>query len=340
MSKQLPEITTRYLSLLQSRLENASKQSIEARAYLKALHAQILFSEKELHVSPEELIDPLGAKNFHVTERLIHQYKNRVLLLSTGHCFAYCRFCFRKNFTGKNEAWISDDEIQRVCEYLASHSEVKEILISGGDPLLATNEMLFSLLESIRNASPKILIRLGTRSLLFAPSRFTNETIERLKTFFPLWLIPHINHPLEISSEYAPEVLEGIEKIRCAGIPMQSQTVLLKGVNDSVEILTDLFHNLVSLGIKPGYLFQLDLAKGTSHFRLPLLESLSLFSALKKELSGLSCPVFAVDLPGGAGKLNLEALRQIEEGFSFEKKELKMRILKPNDNTAWYYPLN
>lgn len=337
---QLPEIKTAYLSLIESRLEKDAQSSQEANLFLKAFYAQIHFSKEELKIYPEELIDPLGAKNFHVTERLIHQYKNRVLLLSTGQCFAYCRFCFRKNFTGKNEGWISESEIEKVCSYLASHSEVKEILISGGDPLLASNEKLFSLLKAIRHASPHILIRLGTRSLFFAPSRFTKETIALLQSFFPLWIIPHINHPLEISEIYVPEVLETIEKIRLAGIPMQSQTVLLKGVNDSLIILESLFSSLVSLGIKPGYLFQLDLAKGTSHFRLALEQSLLLYAELKKELSGLSCPNFAVDLPGGGGKINLETLSQIEIGFHYEKKDSKLLIQKAGEEKKWFYPLD
>lgn len=335
---QLPEIKTTYLSLLESRLEKDAKSSKEANLFLKAFYAQIRYDEREEIIAPQELLDPLGAESFHVSERLIHQYKNRVLLLSTGQCFAYCRFCFRKNFTGKEAAWISDSEIEKVCSYLASHSEVKEILISGGDPLLAPDEKLFSLLKAIRHASPKIIIRLGTRSLFFAPERFTQKTIEVLQDFFPLWIIPHINHPLEVSEKYAPEVLETIEKIRLAGIPMQSQTVLLKDINDSLFLLETLFHKLICLGIKPGYLFQLDLAKGTSHFRLPIDTALKLYAQLKKELSGLSCPVFALDLPGGGGKLNLESLAQKTAGISFDSNDTSILIQK--ENKIWTYPKN
>ena len=336
----LPEIQTKYLKRIRSLLEKDASTSVLAKDYLFAFDAQLQASEHEGIVFSEETSDPLGAKKYHVTERLIHQYKNRVLLLSTGLCFAYCRFCFRKNFTGKEAGWISEDEIEKACSYIAGHPEVKEILISGGDPLLASNERLAFLLEAIRSASPNILIRLGTRSLFFAPERFTASTIELLQSFAPLWIIPHINHPLEISEDYTPEVLSAIAKIRSAGIPMQSQTVLLKGVNDSLSILERLFHNLVCLGIKPGYLFQLDLAQGTSHFRLPIEKSLVLYAALKKELSGLSCPIFAVDLPGGGGKLNLEGLMQKEIGIGYTKTESSILVENKKKDESWFYPRN
>ncbi len=336
----LPEIQTKYLKRIRSLLEKDASTSVLAKDYLFAFDAQLQASEHEGIVFPEETSDPLGAKKYHVTERLIHQYKNRVLLLSTGLCFAYCRFCFRKNFTGKEAGWISEDEIEKACSYIAGHPEVKEILISGGDPLLASNERLAFLLEAIRSASPNILIRLGTRSLFFAPERFTASTIELLQSFAPLWIIPHINHPLEISEDYTPEVLSAIAKIRSAGIPMQSQTVLLKGVNDSLSILEELFHSLTCLGIKPGYLFQLDLAQGTSHFRLPIEKSLALYAALKKELSGLSCPIFSVDLPGGGGKLNLEGLMQKEIGICYTKTESSIFVENKKKDESWSYPRN
>ncbi len=336
----LPEIQTKYLKRIRSLLEKDTSTSVLAKDYLFAFDAQLQASEHEGIVFSEETSDPLGAKKYHVTERLIHQYKNRVLLLSTGLCFAYCRFCFRKNFTGKEAGWISEDEIEKACSYIAGHPEVKEILISGGDPLLASNERLAFLLEAIRSASPNILIRLGTRSLFFAPERFTESTIELLQSFAPLWIIPHINHPLEISEDYTPEVLSAIAKIRSAGIPMQSQTVLLKGVNDSLSILERLFHNLVCLGIKPGYLFQLDLAQGTSHFRLSIERALALYADLKKELSGLSCPIFAVDLPGGGGKLNLEGLMQKEIGICYTKTESSILVENKKKDESWSYPRN
>jgi lysine 2,3-aminomutase len=336
----LPQIETDFLHRLRLRLKKASEEKPENRSLLVSFEKQFYKAKDEAYFAPCEREDPLGAKKYHVTERLIHQYKNRVLLLSTGLCFAYCRFCFRKNFTGKEAGWISEDEIEKACSYIAGHPEVKEILISGGDPLLASNERLAFLLEAIRRASPNILIRLGTRSLLFAPERFTASTIELLQSFAPLWIIPHINHPLEISEDYTPEVLSVIAKIRSAGIPMQSQTVLLKGVNDSLSILEELFHSLTCLGIKPGYLFQLDLAQGTSHFRLPIEKSLALYAALKKELSGLSCPIFSVDLPGGGGKLNLEGLMQKEIGICYTKTESSIFVENKKKDESWSYPRN
>jgi len=192
-----------------------------------------------------------------------------------------------------------------VCSYLTSHKEIEEILISGGDPLTVSDEVLESLFIRLREARPGILLRLCTRALFFAPERLTPSLISLLQKSKPLWVIPHINHPAEISAASAPESRSAIDTLINAGIPVQSQTVLLSGVNDDVKTLHTLFHDLVCLGVKPGYLFQTDLAQGTSHFRVPLEKAVKLYEELRKDLSGLSTPVFAVDLPGGGGKFNL-----------------------------------
>ena len=183
----------------------------------------------------------------------------------------------------------------------------------------------------MRKARPNILIRLGTRAPVFAPERFTPELIALLKRFKPLWVIPHINHPAEISERWSPESYKCLYNIVDSGVPAQSQTVLLRGINDSVPVLAELFEKLVKIGVKPGYLFQGDLAKGTGHFRVPLDEGVKLYNALKKELSGLSLPVYAVDLPGGGGKVNIPATRFVRDGDNWKYTDASGK--------SWFYPV-
>jgi len=266
-----------------------------------ALRRQVEPTDAEHVLLPFERADPLGEARWCVTPHLVHQYRNRVLLLVTGRCLGYCRYCFRRNFTARSEGFIGKAELDSVCAYLASRPDVQEILISGGDPLSGAPGELDAVLDRIRSVRPGIILRLCTRAPVFAPELFTAERIAYFRSIRPLWLIPHINHPAELG----PAQLRALSACIDAGIPVQSQTVLLRGINDSPEILAELFHSLVSLGVKPGYLFQCDLAPGTSHFRVPLARGLEIWNSLRELVSGLSLPVFAVDLPGGGGKYPL-----------------------------------
>jgi len=279
----------------------------------QALKRQILFDEREMEATQDENADPLGEANYAVTPFLIHQYKNRILLLATGKCFAHCRYCFRKSYTARPNGFISDAELKNVISYLKEKSYIREVLISGGDPLTASFEELKHLLLSLRETFPTLIFRLCTRSPIFAPEVFSKKLLSLLEKVKPLWLIPHINH----SAELGLAQRQCLNKILKSGIPMQSQTVLLKDINDETKILTTLFNNLTMLGIKPGYLFQLDMAFGTSHFRVPLKDALILWENLKKELSGLSTPTFAVDLPLGGGKFPLSAI-SFQKTFKYD----------------------
>ncbi|MDY6031241.1 MAG: KamA family radical SAM protein [Treponemataceae bacterium] len=270
-----------------------------------AIERQVLPSENEKKITDDELSDPLGAKSHSVTEHFIHQYKNRCLLLTTSNCFGYCRYCFRNNFTCNRNDEPDEAELRKICSYLSEHDEIQEILFSGGDPMILPDKKLFNLIEKVRAARPEILIRICTRALFYAPERFSKDVISKFRMLKPLWIIPHINHFYEIDSRTAPQTVKAINSILDGGISMQSQTVLLGGVNDDVKTLAYLFEELAKLGIKPGYLFQTDLAQGTSHFRIPIDKACELYYQLRHELSGLSLPTFAVDLPGGGGKFNL-----------------------------------
>ncbi|UTY32627.1 KamA family radical SAM protein [Treponema putidum] len=270
----------------------------------KALRLQVEPSADEKTVFSYETSDPLGEKKYCITHYLVHQYENRVLLITTGKCLSYCRYCFRRGLIARSQDFISDKELKTVIDYIEKNPCITEILVSGGDPLSGGFEKLKNVLENLRAIKDDLLIRLCTRAPIFAPELFTKELLHLLKKTKPLWLIPHINHPAELGKEQRRALKACIE----AGIPIQSQTVLLKGVNDDENTLIKLFHSLACMGIKPGYLFQLDPAAGTSHFRVPLKKALKLWEKVEPKLSGLSRPQFAADLPEGGGKFSLSAL--------------------------------
>ena len=278
-------------------------------AAAEALRRQVTASDEELVVSETERSDPLGEARYCVTPYLVHQYPNRVLLLSTGRCLSYCRYCFRREFTACSSGFIPDAHIGKVTAYLTVHPEVQEILVSGGDPLSGTFEQVRHLLECLRSVRPDLLIRLCTRAPVFAPELFTEALIMLLQSMRPLWVIAHVNHPAELGGLQRQALKRCID----SGVPVQTQTVLLQGVNDESAVLAELFHTLVCMGIKPGYLFQTDLARGTAHFRVPLEKAAGIWKDLRKKLSGLSLPRFAVDLPNGGGKFPLSALLLYED---------------------------
>lgn len=317
----LPELVpTAFLDLI----KNAEGRSAEA------LKRQVFFSDKENSFEAFEKADPLGEANYMATPFSVHQYPNRVLVLTTGRCLGYCRYCFRREFTARARDFLSDAKLDKVLDYIVAKPEVTEILLSGGDPLSTDFETLERTLLRIRERSKNLLIRVCTRANIFAPSLFTEKLIRLFRKCKPLWIIPHINHPAELGEAQ----VHSIEACLDAGVPMQSQSVLLRGVNDEAEILAELFTKLVQLGVKPGYLFQLDTARGTSHFAVPLNEALSLWRKLSNMLSGLSRPEFAVDLENGGGKFSLSALALNEQIIEIQDEGFKVR--KPDGKIFGY----
>jgi len=296
----LPE---RISPAFQRLIQNTDRQSAAA------LTRQVTATAAERIQVPIERADPLGEARYCVTPFLVHQYPNRVLLLATGQCLAYCRYCFRREFTARTSSFISRSNIEKAAAYIANTPHIHEVLVSGGDPLSGTFDELCYLLEKLRSIAPDLLIRLCTRAPIFAPELFTPRLMQLLRSVRPLWVIAHINHPAELGREQTQALCACID----SGIPVQSQTVLLQGVNDEASVLADLFHRLVCLGVKPGYLFQMDLAYGTSEFRVPLEKACTVWKKLKTMLSGLSLPQFAVDLPNGGGKFPLSALMIYED---------------------------
>jgi len=288
--------------------------------------AQVLPSPAEAHTSPLELRDPLGEAGNTVFERTVRQYHSRILVRATGQCFLFCRHCYRRSLLSSELHFLDGAALATLSEYLTAHPEVREVLISGGDPLTATDAQLAALLEAIRSAPRPVLVRICTRAPVVLPARITPEFVDLLKRFRPLTVVLHINHPKELSTQF----LEKTEALLQAGIPLHSQTVLLRGINDAPDILIELFSTLNLKGIHPYYLFQGDLAPGTAHFRVPLSRGLAIYEALRRELSGLELPRYAVDAPGGGGKIYLP------EGIAGRKAEFW--LLRASDGSIHEYP--
>lgn len=262
--------------------------------------------------------DPLFEAEVTPLPALIHRYRGRILLYAGNRCANNCRHCFRRGFNHK--ASFIYNHLEELERWLLKHPEVKEVLLSGADPLLEDTQKIAQLLQIIRKCdqgkeNPR-LIRLCTRAVTTLPDRFDKELIQLLQKEEALWLVAQINHIKEIT----PEAEKSFQKIRKAGIPILSQTVLLKGINDQTEALKKLFEKLVVMGIKPYYLFQGDLAGGTSHFRVPIEKGVAIMKELRQELSGIALPTYAVDLPHGGGKVPLTEnylKEESEEGFFF-----------------------
>ena len=277
---------------------------------------------------PYEKADPLLEQDFSPLPGLIHRYKNRVLILTTDKCALYCRHCFRRHFTGEGRGEISDKEFEDILHYIKERPEIKEVLLSGGDPLTLSDTKIEGILSGLRKVSPELIIRMGTRIPAVLPQRITVRLADIMAGYRPIWMITHINH----SRELTPRTKDAINLITGRSIPVANQSVLLRGVNDSVPELRTLCNGLLSAGIKPYYLLQGDLAAGTSHLRVPVTTSLKLYKQLREEISGLAMPVLAVDLPEGGGKIPLTAdhIAGEENGWM---------ILKDDKGREFRYPI-
>jgi len=261
-------------------------------------------------------LDPQMEKEYSVTPRFVRRYHNRAAFLVTDTCFAYCRHCFRRRFSGSMVGPCTNEDISSVATFLKEHSEIKEVLLTGGDMFTLSDERLDYLLSTLKDVREDIIYRLCTRALVSNPARFTPSLfsiIEKNSHGAPFYLMTQFNHPAEITAR-AEEALSLFVK---KGIPMMNQTVLLRGVNDTVEVQEELSEKLLMNRIKPYYLFQGDLVKGTRHLRVPVSEGLELEKEMRIRLSGLGMPVYTIDLPEGGGKVPLSTcyLKALENGI-------------------------
>ena len=270
---------------------------------------------------------------------MVHRYPDRVLVLVTDECAVYCRHCFRRYFSSHRAGVITDAQLQQIAEYTAAHPEVHEIILSGGDPLTLSDERLGRVLEILHStvqwADPgrTVVFRLATRMPVVLPQRLTPDLAVLLAKYAPVFVITQFNHPNEITEQSRRAVGELVRR----GLPVLNQAVLLKGVNDSAEVLASLFQGLLDIRVKPYYLFQGDLAAGTAHFRVPLSRGFQLMRELRRRISGLAMPVYAVDLPGGGGKIPLTENYLHSHQAASDDRPGWYRFTGP-DGRNYYYP--
>jgi len=252
---------------------------------------------------PGEADDPLGEDHDTSVPGLVHRYPDRVLFLTTGTCSTYCRYCTRSRMVGQagGEYQFSTRQWDQALAYIEVHREIRDVLLSGGDPLTISDEKLDYLLGRLRRIPHVEFIRLGTKVPTVLPMRITRDLTRMLKKHHPLWMSIHVTHPNELT----PEATEAYARLADAGIPLGSQTVLLKGINDSVGTMKTLYHGLLKRRVKPYYLYQCDPITGSAHFRTPVSKGLEIIEGLRGHTTGYAVPQFVIDAPGGGGKIPL-----------------------------------
>ncbi|MBN1525449.1 MAG: KamA family radical SAM protein [Spirochaetales bacterium] len=291
------------------------------------LQRQIEPDDRELFAQPYEMPDPLSENMHTVSPGLVHRYQNRVILKVTDECAVHCRFCFRKALIAEKRGALLESDLLLAAVYIAEHPEIAEVVLTGGDPLMLKDTQLQYVLTVLREKRPDIVFRINTRIPVVLPDRITEKTVKMLAAFSPLWVSIHTNHPGELTAQASG----CISLLADNGIPLLSQTVLLKDINDKADTLEQLFSQLIRLRVKPYYLFQLDSASGTSHFRVTIEQGFEIMKELRLRLAGYALPVYALDLPGGGGKVPLTPDRIVghEEGWI---------VLKDDAGKEYRYP--
>ncbi len=252
----------------------------------------------ELHQSAADLLDPLHEDEDSPAPGLTHRYPDRVLLLITDMCSMYCRHCTRRRFAGQNDCESTMDRIDKCIEYIAKTPQVRDVLLSGGDALMVSDTMLENIIKRLRAIPHVEIIRIGSRTPVVCPMRITDELVNMLKKYHPIWLNTHFNHP----NECTEDAKAACERLANAGIPLGNQSVLLRGVNDDSRVFKKLVHELVKMRVRPYYIYQCDLSMGLEHFRTPVSKGLEIIENLRGHTSGYAVPTFVVDAPGGGGK--------------------------------------
>lgn len=263
------------------------------------LRRQVVPTTQELVAGRGDMADPLSEDEHSPVPGLVHRYPDRVLVLVTDQCAAYCRHCTRRRLVGAKQQVMGLEQMDRVVRYVAGHSEVRDVLISGGDPLIMSDRHIEYLLARLRAIPHVEIIRLGTRVPVYLPQRITPELVEMLRRYHPLYINIHFNHPAEVT----PEVKQACARLVDAGIPLGSQTVLLRGINDCPHIMKRLMQLMLTIRVRPYYLYQCDLSQGIEHFRTSVAKGIEIIESLRGHTTGLAVPQFCIDAPGGGGKV-------------------------------------
>lgn len=289
------------------------------------LRKQIIPSGKESLESPEEMLDPVGEESSMVAPGVVHRYPDRVLFLVTDRCAAYCRYCTRSRLVSNAQGYGFHPQIDQSIDYIASNETIRDVLISGGDPLMLSDEKLFSILSRLSEIPHVEFVRFGSRIPVFLPQRITNSLIKALKSHSNVWISIHVNHPNECTTE----LREACHKLASSGIPLGNQSVLLRGINDCVSTMKQLIHRLLIMKVKPYYLYQCDLVKGSSHLRVDPSVGIDIIKGLRGHTTGYAIPQFVIDAPNGGGKIpiNPDYLSDVNNEFftlkNFEGKKFQ-----------------
>jgi lysine 2,3-aminomutase len=315
---QLPlRMTPYYASLLEDKPRN------------NPIRKCIVPLEDEYIRTEGEATDPLCEESDSPLPNLIHRYPDRVLFLVTGFCSTYCRYCTRSRMVAKEKQYkFGKAELEKAFDYIASRKQIRDVLLSGGDPLTMGDNQLDYILSRLRKIPHVEFIRIGTKVPVVLPQRVTPNLVNTLKKYHPVWVSIHFTHPAEIT----PEVKEACERLADAGIPLGSQTVLLKGINDEVSTMKKLVHELLKIRVRPYYLYQCDPISGSSHFRTTIDRGLEIIHGLRGFTTGYAVPTYVVDAPGGGGKIPLLPEYYIgKEGGYVQLKNYSGKIYKYPD---------
>src|SRR5580693_4826139 len=260
---------------------------------------QVVPRIEETHTASWEMSDPCGEDSHSPVPGLVHRYPDRVLFLVTDRCASYCRYCTRSRLVSNASGYDFHPEYDKQIEYIAAHPEIRDVLLSGGDPLLLSDDKLENLLRRLRAIPHVEFLRIGTRIPIFLPQRITPELCAMLRQFHPLFISVHTNHPRELTTE----VRAALGRMADAGIPLGNQSVLLKHVNDDVEVMKALVQKLLMCRVRPYYIYQCDLITGSAHLRTSVRKGLEIMEKLRGHTSGYAVPQYVIDAPGGGGKV-------------------------------------
>jgi len=263
------------------------------------IRKQMIPVASEFQVGNHEMRDPCAEDRDSPVHGLVHRYPDRVLLLATEQCASYCRHCTRRRLVGEKKEIPSANKLDDAYNYIRSNKKIRDVLISGGDPLMLEDEALENIIKNIRSIPHVEFLRIGTRVPATLPQRITENLLKIFKKYGPIWMSIHFNHPKEITKRCR----QACEMLSDAGIPLGSQTVLLKDINDKPYIMRKLFHDLLKIRVRPYYIYQCDPVKGTAHFRTPVAVGINIIEKLRGYTSGYAVPTYVIDAPGGGGKI-------------------------------------
>ncbi len=295
------------------------------------IRKQVIPRSGEMQLAAEEQLDSLGEDEHSPVPGLVHRYPDRVLFLVTDRCAAYCRYCTRSRLVSNAQDYNFHPEYEQALRYIESHPEVRDVLLSGGDPLLLSDKKLAHLLARLRDIKHVEFIRIGSRIPVFLPQRITPELCEILKTYGPIWMSVHLNHPKEATEE----LKDACERLSFAGVPLGNQSVLLKGVNDDPEVMQALVHRLLRMRVRPYYLYQMDLITGGAHFKVDVRKGIEIIKSLRGHTTGYAVPQYVIDAPGGGGKvpINPEYVEKITDDEVIFRNYEGQRFVYPLKST-------